>query len=83
MDPMKLSEEEIKGAMRFMRRDKHTGSLDFAEFIVDPHNDITYGWGEAAYYAGEYLANLGMTEKEKRAWLLEKMKEERNKRFTK
>lgn len=73
----------IRKALEGMVDKGDEGSLDFCEFCVDPKNDKTRGWAEAQMWCFEYLNLLGLSHTEKRAWLLEKMKEERNKRFTK
>lgn len=61
------------------KKELHRGWLDYCEFVIDPDNDETH-WGEFLLMTGDYFKDLGMSEKEARGWLLEKLKEERSKR---
>lgn len=57
----------------------HRGSLDYAEFVLDPKNKgSTYDQMEDA--VRDYLQILGiLTAEDLREWILEKLKEERAK----
>lgn len=80
---MDVKMENVRKVVEHMKRENYEGSLDFCEFCVDPANDNTRGWAEAQMWTFEYLEMLGLTADEKRQWLLDNMKKERDKRFTK
>lgn len=72
--------KNIRKVVEYMKREDYQGSLDFCEFCVDPANDNTRGWAEAQMWCFEYLTSLGLSSDEKRQWLLDNMKKEREKR---
>lgn len=79
-DMSKVTIESIRKALKEMEHKSNTGSLDFCEFCVDPKNDKTRGWAESQMWCFEYLDLLGLSSDEKRQWLLDSMKKEREKR---